>query len=250
MAESIKEKLGETVERAKDKVTPSGPPVATDAEGRVKVVREALKAFGDGDADAFLGAVREDVEWEVPPGGNFPGGKDALEGHDAVRSKFLEDARRTYHTFGFRPETYLESEDRDSVIVIGTYSGESNQAELFEAPGVQVWDFDRGQVVRIRHITDTAVFPTVVTEEDERQKKEQQEKDEKRERMEEKGEAGAVDEHGEEEEEEDEDEDEDAGGDDDASDDADSSAEGSDSSAEGSDSSAEGSGSSDDKDDR
>ena len=181
MAEGVKQKIGEQWEKAKTTIGPSGPPVATDAEGRTAIVRQALQAFGEGDVDGFFDNLHEDVDWEAPSGDNFPGG-GTIEGRDEIKEKYLGDAGRTYTEFGFRPETYLESEDHDAVVVLGTYEGQGAKAmESFSAPAVQIWEFDRGQVLKVKIITDSAAFPPVVTEEEEEEAQKEQEEKEKKE---------------------------------------------------------------------
>lgn len=176
MADNVKERLGEVVEKAKG-VVRSDPPVATDVEGRVAVVREALQAFGDGDFDGFLGSMDEDVSWEGPEGGNFPGG-GSLNGRDEIDERFLGDMRRSYDSFGFAPETYLEAEDRDWVVVIGEFQGEGVKGGTpLAEPAVQLWEFERGKVAAIRIFADSAVFPAVVAEEEEQEEDEQEQEE-------------------------------------------------------------------------
>jgi ketosteroid isomerase-like protein len=178
MAEGAKEKIGEVVGAAKAKVSGGGPPVATDVEGRVQIVRDALQAFGNGDHDAFVGQLHEEVEWDSPMGGNFPGGGE-VDGHEGLKEKFMGDIGRTYSSFGFRPSKYLETDDEDTVVVIGQFVGEGVKGDTVDVAGVQIWDFESGKAVRIQTITDSAAFPTVITEADEEEEREEKEKQEK-----------------------------------------------------------------------
>lgn len=179
MAESVKERVGEAVQQAKSAVKKNEPTAATDAEGRVQVVREALQAFGSGDFDAFLGAMDEGVEWEGPKGESFPGGS-ALTGRQEIEEKFIGDVRRSYVTFGFVPGTWLEAEDRDWVVVVGAFQGEGvNGRGEFEEPAVQVWEFHNGTVATVRTFADSAAFPAIVTEEDQEETDGQAAEDEK-----------------------------------------------------------------------
>jgi len=166
MAESVKERVGEAVQQAKSAVKKNEPTAATDAEGRVAVVREALQAFGSGDFEGFLGALDDKVEWEGPKGESFPGGS-TLTGRGEIEEKFIGDVRRSYVTFGFVPGTWLEAEDRDWVVIVGAFQGEGlNGRGEFEEPAVQVWEFHNGTVATIRIFADSAAFPAIVTEED------------------------------------------------------------------------------------
>src|SRR4051794_1926547 len=89
---SVKEQVGDLVTRAKRRVGAEQPSAADD-DGRVGVVRGALRTFGEGDTDGFLDALKHDVLWEAPSGGHFPGGGEQ-DGRDAVKSEFIENAGR------------------------------------------------------------------------------------------------------------------------------------------------------------
>src|SRR3954466_2293883 len=185
---SVKEQVGDLVTRAKRRVGAEQPSAADD-EGRVAIVRGALKTFGEGDTDGFLDALKHDVLWEAPSGGHFPGGGEQ-DGRDAIKTEFVENAGRTFTSFGFRPESFVEADDVDAVIVIGTFEGEGVEGARLDEPGVQVWEFEGNSVSRVRIFTDSAGFPPVITErreqemeeqereEKEKEEKEQQEKDE------------------------------------------------------------------------
>jgi ketosteroid isomerase-like protein len=190
MTDSVKEQVGDLVTRAKRRVGVEQPSAADD-DGRVGIVRGALRTFGEGDTDGFLDALREDVVWEAPNGGHFPGGGEQL-GRDAVKSEFVENAGRTFTDFGFVPESFVEADEVDAVIVIGRFEGDGVEGDRLDEPGIQVWEFQGNAVSRVRIFTDSAGFPTVMTE---RREKELEEKErEKKEKAEEKDEAKSDDE--------------------------------------------------------
>jgi ketosteroid isomerase-like protein len=184
MTDSVKEQVGDLVTRAKRRVGVEQPSAADD-EGRVGIVRGALRTFGEGNHDEFLDTLREDVVWEGPAGGHFPGGGEQL-GRDAVKTEFVENAGRTFTNFGFIPESFVEADDVDAVIVIGRFEGDGVEGDRLDEPGIQVWEFQGNAVARVRIFTDSAGFPSVITErrekemeEEEREKKEQEEKEER-----------------------------------------------------------------------
>ena len=177
MTESVKEQVGDLVSRAKRRVGVEQPSAADD-DGRVGVVRGALRTFGDGDTDGFLDALREDVVWEAPNGGHFPGGGEQL-GRDAVKTEFIENAGRTFTEFGFTPESFVDADDADAVVVIGRFEGEGVEGARVDEPAVQIWEFQGNAVARVRVFTDSAGFPPVITErrEKEMEEKEREEED-------------------------------------------------------------------------
>src|SRR3954465_3412341 len=102
---SVKDQVGDLVTRAKRGVGAEQPSAADD-DGRVGIVRGALRTFGEGDTDGFLDTLRHDVVWGGPNGGPFPGGGEH-DGRDAVKSEFIENCGRTFTKFGFRPESFV-----------------------------------------------------------------------------------------------------------------------------------------------
>jgi ketosteroid isomerase-like protein len=183
MTDSVKEQVGDLVTRAKRRVGVEQPSAADD-DGHVGVVRGALQTFGEGNHDEFLDALGHDIVWEAPEGGHFPGGGEQL-GRDAVRTEFIENARRTFTNFGFRPESFVDADDANAVVVIGRFEGDGVEGDRLDEPGVQVWEFRGNTVCRVRIFTDSAGFPSVITErrekemeEEEQEKKEREEKEE------------------------------------------------------------------------
>jgi ketosteroid isomerase-like protein len=179
MAEGVKEQVGDLVSAGKRRFGLEKPSAADD-DGRVGIVRGALRTFADGDHDGFLDTLRDDVFWEAPGSGRFPGGGEH-EGTDAVRAEFIENAGRTYTSFGFRPDSFVDADDADAVIVIGRFEGEGVEGDQLDEPGVLVWEFQGNEVARVRIFTDGAAFPEVVTERKEREWEEEKREKEKKE---------------------------------------------------------------------
>src|SRR3954468_12171671 len=186
MTESVKEQVGDLVTRAKRRVGAEQPSAADD-DGRVGIVRGALRTFGEGNHDEFIDTLREDVVWEGPSGGHFPGGGEQL-GRDAVRTEFIENAGRTFTEFGFKPESFVDADDANAVIVIGRFEGDGVEGDRVDEPGVQVWEFQGNAVARVRIFTDSAGFPAVMTERREQEMEEKErEKEEEEKKQEEDG---------------------------------------------------------------
>jgi len=177
-------KVKEMVSSAKRRVGAEAPRVTEDDDSqRAGVVRGALQAFGDGDMEGFVESLKDDVMWENPEGENFPGSGDLI-GPDEVRERFIGDVGRTYTSFGFRPESFLETDHEDAVVVIGRFEGEGVTGDNVDTPGVQIWGFSGTEVTHVRVFADTAAFPEVVTEqkekewaEEDRKKEEEEKKD-------------------------------------------------------------------------
>jgi ketosteroid isomerase-like protein len=165
------------VEQAKRRAGVGDPPLATEAGGRAQGMSEALRAFGEGDIDRFLSAFADDVEWSGPSGDAFPGAGNH-EGRDAIREAFVGDAERSYTSFGFRPDRYLESPAEDVVVALGAFTGEGVKGSgRLDAPAVQVWEYDGDKVVFVGIYADSADFPGVVTEKEQQEREHEDDED-------------------------------------------------------------------------
>jgi ketosteroid isomerase-like protein len=164
---AVKEQLRETKSKVKRRIGIEKP-LAAEEGGHIGIVRGALQAFGKGDMDGFLDALKDDAHFECPSGKNFPGAGDH-EGPDEVKQTFIEDAGRTYTEFGFEPETFMDAENDKAVVVFGSFVGEGVEGDQIDTRAVQVWEFDGNSVSAIRIYADSADFPEVVTEKKEKE---------------------------------------------------------------------------------
>jgi ketosteroid isomerase-like protein len=159
------------VQQAKQRIGIGDPPLASEVGGRVEAVREALRAFGEGEIDRFIEAFHEEVEWVAPKGENFPG-SGTRAGRDSIREHFVGTVKRSYASFGFEPQRYLEAPEENWVVVLGAFAGEGVKGKgRFDAPAVQVWEFDGDAVVRVQIYADAESFPPSVSEEEEQEEK-------------------------------------------------------------------------------
>ncbi len=160
----IGDRLSGAVERAKEAVGGGSdePQGAEAAEGRVAAVRSSLRAFGEGDQDGFFAVFSQEVEWVAPEGEKFPGA-GTHQGQDAVRERFVSAVARTYPSFGFHPDHYLEAPDEEWVVTLGKFVGEGDDGPL-DVPATLVFEFDGDEVSRLRIYTDSDAFTAVKEE--------------------------------------------------------------------------------------
>src|SRR5918911_1097441 len=118
---SIKDRLDGIFESGRRRLGLQSPEAADGREGRVEIVRGALRAFAEGDYYQFLDVLDAEVEWDAPAG-NFPG-RGGVLGRDAVRQEYLGDIERTYSDFAFAPESFLAADNERGVMVIGRFRG-------------------------------------------------------------------------------------------------------------------------------
>ena len=202
MTDSVKEQVGDLVSQGKRRFGLEKPSAADD-DGRVGIVRGALRTFAEGDHEGFLDALHEEVVWEAPSGGHFPGGGEH-DGCDAIRKEYVENIGRTFTAFGVRPETFVDADEADSVVVIGRFEGEGVEGARVDEPGVQIWEFQGNAVAKVRIFTDSAGFPEVVTERKLKEWEEADREKEEKEKQDDDGEAKASAEDSKEDEQDDE----------------------------------------------
>lgn len=186
---AIRDKAREAASKTKRRIGMERPPAAEEG-GRIGIVRGALQSFGQGDMDGFLDALKDDAPFECPSGKNFPGAGDH-KGPDEVKRTFVADAGRTFTSFGFEPELFVEAEDDDAVIAFGRFVGSAVEGGELDTRAVQVWEFKGNTVEAVRVYADSADFPSVVSEQE---MKEQEEEDSKAEQEQESGDGEAKDE--------------------------------------------------------
>lgn len=162
----LRQRAKSAFQHAKQTVGVGDPPLATEVGGRVEAVREALRAFGEGDHERFLSALGDSVEWIAPRGEKFPGA-GSCDGREAVKERFIGTVERSYTEFGFTPEHYLESPEENVVLVVGAFGGQGVKGpSQFDAPGVQIWRFDGDKVVGVQIFADSDGFPEAVQEDE------------------------------------------------------------------------------------
>ena len=174
-------RFGEAVERVKSAVGQGDDvPKADGAEGPVAVVRGALRAWGEGNFDEFFAAFEGDVEWVAPQGSKFPAA-GTIHGRDELRDKLVDSVKAAYQEFGFRPAHFLEAEQVDWIVVLGTFTGTPLAGHELDVPGVMVWEMDGERAERVRVYTDSELFhePAPDKEERERDEREHKEKQER-----------------------------------------------------------------------
>jgi ketosteroid isomerase-like protein len=178
MAEGISDKISDAVDRVKNAATGDDDERGAGIEGQSATVREALKALGEGEVDRFLEALAEDVEWIAPEGSKFPG-SGTHRGRDAVRKELFDQIESGFPAFGYRPAHYLEAEEEEMVVTLGSFVGEGSSGE-FDVPGAVVWELEHQSITRVRIHSDSDAFPQPVKEEEKKTKKKEEEEQEQR----------------------------------------------------------------------
>src|SRR5436190_2135920 len=102
---------------------------------------------------------------------------------DSVKEQMGDLVTRAKRRVGVEQPS-AAADDANAVVVIGRYEGDGVEGDRLDEPAIQVWEFQGNAVARVRIFTDSAGFPSVITErreqemeEEEREKKEREEKE-------------------------------------------------------------------------
>jgi ketosteroid isomerase-like protein len=117
------------------------------SEQNLELARSAYDAFGRGDIPAVLGALSEDVEWNVPT--LLPHGRQA-RGRDDV-GQFFQGLADQWQDFSVNPEDFVASGDR--VCVIGRADGTLNGTKTGYG-FVHAWTVRDGALARLDEYVD------------------------------------------------------------------------------------------------
>lgn len=124
------------------------------------VVQGLYEAFGRGDIPAVLEFLADDVRWEEWPTPNTAQQSDvpymrARAGREAVKG-FFEDIQEDFELNSFRPQAFLEGEDRVAVLIAVDFTVRSTGKRV-EDEEIHLWEFGSdGEIVGHRHFLDTA----------------------------------------------------------------------------------------------
>ena len=115
------------------------------------VVRQAYEAFERADIPAVLGALSDDVQWDVPDllpqGGSFSGRDDV--------GRFFQRLGETYEELSLDIHDLIDGDER--VAGVGVGSGTLHGGDRIEYGFVHVFDVSDGKITRFREYADRSL---------------------------------------------------------------------------------------------
>ena len=103
------------------------------------LVREAFRAYAEGDLDAFAAGFTDDVVWHVPGTNRFAG---RFDGMDAVRAR-LDRIAAAGVRFDLDPHDVLANDEHAVALVSLHVTNAAGQR--YDQQQVQVWHFRDGR---------------------------------------------------------------------------------------------------------
>ena len=120
----------------------------------VDELKKGYEAFNNGDLDGATEIWSDDIKWEgstddrVPGGGKYEGKEDA--------AKALTNISENFESFTAPPDEFIESDDGDTVVVLGHTEGKTKSGNEVKVPFVHIWRFEDDKASRAQLLTDTA----------------------------------------------------------------------------------------------
>lgn len=123
-------------------------------KSNVSIVRDAYEWFNEGDIEAVLGVMDENIEW-IEPEGDIYGG--TYHGPDAVMENVFSAIMEDFEELIVDADRFIDG--GNTVVVMGAFRGTARETgEAFDVPFVQVCELEDGKLTRFTSCTDTLVW--------------------------------------------------------------------------------------------
>jgi hypothetical protein len=124
------------------------------SDENVDLVRRAYDDFNAGNIDAVLAALREDVEWNEPGGGNSPRG--TFTGPQSVGEDVFARVPENFDEFTVSIEDARD--EGDTVVVSSRFSGTNKSGARLDATSTQTWEIRDGKLARMVNEPDAEAW--------------------------------------------------------------------------------------------
>jgi ketosteroid isomerase-like protein len=119
----------------------------------VNMAQQAYESIKEGDIEALLNALAEDVQWQLPEMENVPFA-GTWQGRAGVR-QFFDTVFSVQDVVAFEPEEFIA--EGDKVVVLGHFIMRIKATgRNVGSAWAHVWTFEDSQVIRFCEYVDTA----------------------------------------------------------------------------------------------
>jgi len=115
----------------------------------IDALKDAYKAFSEGDAESAADAFADDAVWEGSNSTELPGG-GKHEGKEAI-VEAMQSVAGGWDEYDLTPDEFFENEDTVVVLLHADVKG----AESGQLPTVHIARFEDGKIRRFQALTDT-----------------------------------------------------------------------------------------------
>ena len=120
------------------------------SEQDVATVRGAYESFNQGDIPAVLETYDEGIEWIEPGGGSAPSG--TFTGPDSVAQDVFATVPENFDEFAAEIDEL--SEDGDTVVAKGRFTGKNKSGAVLDAPFEHRNTMSDGKLIRFENKVD------------------------------------------------------------------------------------------------
>lgn len=125
-------------------------------DAAIGLVRRLYQAFEEGDHDAILVCLADDLQWRQA-GAAVPAAAQAATGADALIERVVVPLERDWEGFTEEIDELFSADGH--VVATGTYRGTHRvTGRSLEAEFCHLWWVEEDKIRRFRQFTDTAAF--------------------------------------------------------------------------------------------
>jgi ketosteroid isomerase-like protein len=122
-------------------------------DDNAEMLRRGYAAFAEGDLEAAMGFLADDIQWQGPRSNGLPDSGD-FHGKDEVRWMFKHLVQTYGEDLRVVPDEFVRE---DQTIVVLGHMEASPRGTALKVPWVHVWKFQDGSAARVLTLTDTAL---------------------------------------------------------------------------------------------
>ena len=120
-----------------------------------KIARQAYENFKNGDIQALMDSMSDDVDWEIPEIENVPFARRYRGREGAMQ--FFSSLAQAQDSVAFNPQEFIAQGDK--VVVLGNYAWRARTTgREFGGDWAHVFTIRDGKIVGFKEYTDTAVI--------------------------------------------------------------------------------------------
>ena len=125
-----------------------------ESQEHIELLKEAYRAYNDGDVESVVAVMAEDIEWTEPEGLSFSG---THHGPEAVVQDVFAPINEQFGDVDLEVDRFVA--DGDTVVALGTARGVGRETDAeYDLPFAHVYDIENGQVTRFVHHTNTYLW--------------------------------------------------------------------------------------------
>ncbi|WP_435158950.1 nuclear transport factor 2 family protein [Haladaptatus sp. DFWS20] len=130
----------------------------TSVKSNAQIVRENYAAFNQGDVEAVMATMADDIEWIEPEGTPYGG---VYRTPEAVLENAFGPVMEDIEAFRIDTDRFIDG--GDTIVVLGTFHGTSKESDKrLDVPFAHICDLEDGKISRFVNHTNTLLWQQTV----------------------------------------------------------------------------------------